>query len=204
MVSPLKSLFLQSVFLPLGSMQILFMISGCYWCSQRQCFSSVSGRVTISDVRSLFCTIIWLLRLKLFIWKALGYEVKGFGKGSKINKKWGKLFWQRDISYVSKPEGEEGVIVRSQGTSRIPHLVCEMTGFSSRGGEEDGWTWRYCIGRIVWIFNSLYVMTEINCCNRDFFPFFFLLFFSPPFFFYDRSGHMYFSYGVCCQIHLLS
>lgn len=151
MVPPLKSLFLQSVFLPLWSVQILFIMSSCYWCSQRQCFSSVSGRVTISDVCSLFCIITWLLKLKPFTWKALGYEVKGFGRRSKINNKWGKLFWQRDISYVSKPEGEEGVTVRSQGTSRVPHLVCEMTGFSSRGGEEDGWTWRCCIGRIAWI-----------------------------------------------------
>lgn len=111
----------------------------------------VSGGVTISDVHSLFCLIIWLQKLKPFSGKALGHEVKGFGKGSKINNKWGKLFWQRDISSVGKPEGEEGVTVRSQGTSRVPHLVCEMTGFSSRGGEEDGWTWRCCIGRIVWI-----------------------------------------------------
>lgn len=114
-------------------------------------FSSVSGRVTILDARSLFRIIAWSLKLKTFTWKALGYEVKGFGKGSKINKKWRKLFWQRDISYVSKAEGEEGVTVRSQGSSRVPHLVCEMTGFSRRGAEEDGWTWRCCIERIVWI-----------------------------------------------------
>lgn len=73
--------------LPLQSVQTLFILRSCCWCSQGRCFPGATGRVTISGVCSLFCKTIRLLKLKPLTWKALGYEAKGFGRGSKINNK---------------------------------------------------------------------------------------------------------------------